>query len=73
MASEMKVQHIEQEEEHALAIMPAFAQAYNPGARDRVVQLISKDFVSRVEDVIKQYGDSADASKILKELIAKGE
>lgn len=71
--AEMKVQHIEQEEEHALAIMPAFAQAYNPGSRDRVVQLISKDFVSRVEDVIKQYGDSADASKILKELIAKGE
>lgn len=71
--AKMKVQHIEQEEEHALAIMPAFAQAYNPGSHDRVVQLISKDFVSRVEDVIKQYGDSADASKILKELIAKGE
>ena len=68
--AELKVMRIQAEEEQWLQMAPAFRQACAPGVRNRTVELISQDFVKRVERLVAQYGDSAEASKKLGELIA---
>ena len=68
--AELKVMRIEAEEEQWLQIAPAFRQASTPGERNRSIELVSRDFVKRVERLVAQYGDSAEASKKLGELIA---
>ena len=68
--AELKVMRIQAEEEQWLQMAPAFRQACAPGARNRTVELVSQDFVKRVERLVAQYGDSAEASKKLGELIA---
>ena len=68
--AELKVSRIQAEEEQWLQMAPAFRQAYAPGVRNRTVELVSRDFVKRVERLVAQYGDSAEASKKLGELIA---
>ena len=67
--AELKVGRIQAEEEQWLALAPAFRQACEPGLRNATVELVSRDFVKRVERLVAQYGDSADAAKKLDELI----
>ena len=68
--AELKVMRIEAEEEQWLALAPAFRQSCEAGARKSTVELVSRDFVTRVERLVAQYGDSADAAKELQGLIA---
>ena len=68
--AELKVMRIQAEEEQWLQLAPAFRQASAPGPRKSTVELVSRDFVSRVERLVAQYGDSAAAAKELQELIA---
>ena len=67
--AELKVMRIQSEEEQWLALAPAFRQASEPSSRNATVELVSRDFVSRVERLVAQYGDSADAARELQGLI----
>ena len=67
--AELKVMRIQAEEDQWLALAPAFRQASEPSSRNATVELVSRDFVTRVERLVAQYGDSADAAKKLDELI----
>ena len=51
------------------SLVVTFDAVLAPG-RDADVELVSRDFVRRVEDLIAQYGDSAAAMKELADLIA---
>lgn len=66
--AELKIMRIEAEEEQWLSLAPAFRQA-SDGARNSTVELVSRDFVKRVEGLVAQYGDSAAAAKELQGLI----
>ena len=68
--AELKVARIQAEEEQWLQLAPTFQQACVHSVRNRTVELISQDFVKRVEQLVTQYGDSAEASKELGNLIA---
>ena len=68
--AELKVMRIQAEEEQWLQLAPAFRQASAPRSRKSTVELVSRDFVNRVERLVAQYGDSAAAAKELQELIA---
>ena len=68
--AELKIMRIEAEEEQWLSLAPAFRQSYAAGSRDATVELVSRDFVKRVEQLVAQYGDSKSASEELKSLIA---
>ena len=67
--AELKVMRIQAEEEQWLSLAPAFCEACEPGMRRATVELVSRDFVTRVERLVAQYGDSAEAAKKLRELI----
>ena len=67
--AELKIMRIQTEEEQWLSLAPTFRQACEPGARRTTVELVSRDFVTRVERLVSQYGDSAAAAKELRELI----
>ena len=67
--AELKVMRIEAEEEQWLSLAPAFRQASGDGARKATVELVSRDFVKRVEGLVAQYGDSAAAVRELQGLI----
>ena len=67
--AELKVMRIQAEEEQWLSLAPAFRQACEPGARNATVKLVSRNFVTRVEQLVAQYGDSDEAAKELRELI----
>ena len=70
--AELKVMRMQQEEAQWLSLSSDFRQAYGvPSLPSRgMVELVSKDFVSRVEDLVAQYGDDAAASRELQGLIA---
>ena len=67
--AELKVMRIQTEEEQWLSLAPTFRQACESGARKATVELVSRDFVARVERLVSQYGDSAEAAEKLRELI----
>ena len=67
--AELKVMRIQAEEEQWLSLAPAFREACASGARNATVELVSRDFVARVERLVAQYGDSAEAAEKLGELI----
>ena len=69
--AELKVLRTMAAEEQWLAMAPAFRQAYAVGSSHAKVELVSRSFVSRLEELIAKYGDSAAATKELKSLIAK--
>ena len=66
--AELKIMRIEAEEEQWLSLAPAFRQASGSG-RNSTVELVSRDFVTRVEGLVAQYGDSAAAARELQGLI----
>ena len=67
--AELKVMRIQAEEEQWLSLAPAFRASCESGSRRATVELVSRDFVTRVERLVAQYGDSAEAAKKLDELI----
>ena len=68
--AELKVMRLEAAEEQWLQLAPAFRQAYENAPRNADVELVSRNFMKRVEQLVGQYGDSAAAAKALKDLIA---
>ena len=68
--AELKVMRADAESEQWQTLAPAFRQAYAAGSRNATVELVSRNFVTRVETLVSQYGDSAAAAKELKDLIA---
>ena len=66
--AEMKVLRLQAEEERWLELVPAIESAYD-GKSPRTVELVSRDFVARVEKLVSQYGDSAAAAKELEKLV----
>ena len=69
--AELKVLRVQAEEEQWLAMAPVFRQAMSASAsRKATVELVSRDFVTRVEQLVAKYGDTAAAAKELGDLIA---
>jgi len=68
--AELKIAQADAEEERWLMLSPTFRQAYGDKTPSKLhVELVSKDFVARVESLVAKLGDSADAAKELKTLI----
>ena len=68
--AELKVMRLESAEEQWLQLAPAFRQACADTPRNADVELVSRNFMKRVEQLVGQYGDSAAAAKALKDLVA---
>ena len=69
--AELKVLRVQAEEEQWLAMAPVFRQAMSASSgRKAAVELVSRDFVTRVEQLVAKYGDTAAAAKELDALIA---
>ena len=68
--AELKVSRAEAEEEQWRSLAPMFRQAYGSAARRASVNLVPRNFVSRVERLVAQYGDEAGAASELKKLVA---
>ena len=68
--AKLKVLRAEAEEEKWAALAPTFRTSCDPGRLRSAVELVSRDFVTRVEGLVMQYGDSAAAAKELKKLVA---
>ena len=66
--AELKVMRLQAENERWLELAPAIETAYGRGSA-RTVELVSQEFVARVENLVAQYGDKAAAAKELQELI----
>ena len=66
--AEMKVLRFQAEEARWLELAPAIESAYD-GKLPHTVELVSREFVARVEKLVSQYGDKAAAAKELQELI----
>lgn len=68
--AELKVTRALIDDSRWLSLAPAvLPPGCNPLACSAPVKLISKDFVTRVEDLIARYGDKAEAARELKTLI----
>ena len=68
--AELKVMRNVTEADQRLTLAPAFRQAYAAGPRGSKVELVSRSFVSRIENLVAQYGNSTEAAEELKKLIA---
>ena len=67
--AELKVMRLQTEEYRWLELAPSFDHAYGGGSARGSVELVSQDFVTRVERLVAQYGDKADAARELEALI----
>lgn len=67
--AELKISHIEAEEERYKMLSPAFRAAYGNKSD---VTLISRDFTARVEKLFEALGDSLEAERALAEIVSKG-
>ena len=78
--AELKILRLQMQEEQWLSLAPAFSSmpsgrggvGEDSAERAQKVELVSKEFVSRVERLIAQYGDSAAAEREFKELVSAG-
>lgn len=72
--AELKISRNQMLEERNLLFSPMFRQACGVHgiATPRRIELVSKDFVTRVEHLVSLLGDSASAAKELKNLVANG-
>lgn len=68
--AEFKIIRDEDEEETRNVLTSAFCQVYRAGAPEKMNEFFPCDFMARVENLVAQYGDSADAAKELEKLIA---
>lgn len=69
--AELKVSRLMEEEERWAAFSPAYRAAFATNHQGQIAQIITKDFVTRVEDLVARYGDSAEATKALKTLVSE--
>ena len=68
--AELKVMRLQAEECRWLEIAPGFDSAYcGSGSSRGSVELVSQNFVARVERLVAEYGDKATAAKELEALI----
>ena len=68
--AELKVCRAEVEAEEWTALSPSLRMGCVPGRMRSTVKLVSRDFMTRVEGLVAQYGDSADAATALESLIS---
>lgn len=68
--AELKVEQAELELERWRALSPAFRQACDSSGCAATAKLVTRDFVTRVENLVAQYGDDAAAAKALEKLLA---
>lgn len=68
--AELKVSSIVAEEDRWLSLAPTFGQSCVTGVSNSTVELVSRDFMARVEQLIEQYGDSPAEADELNKLIA---
>ena len=68
--AKLRVMRLQSEEYRWLELAPSLDRAYCGGSSARgSVELVSQDFVSRVENLVAQYGDKAAAAMELEKLI----
>lgn len=67
--AELKIVHDDNEEEARNVLASAFSQAYGSAAKEKMDDCFLRDFMKRVENLVAQYGDRADAAKALEKLI----
>jgi len=73
--AELKTMQVQQDEERWLAMSSCIHHVSSVGgvtSRARL-ELVSRNFVSGVESLIRQYGDSEDGAKLLRDLVKNGE
>jgi len=72
--AELKTMRRQQEDERWMALSADIHQVGSiDGTASRArLELVSRNFVSGVESLIRQYGDSADGAKLLRELVKNG-
>lgn len=73
--AELKTMKLQQDDERWMALSSDFRQVSvigRPASRSHL-ELVSKNFVAGVESLIRQYGDSKDGAKLLRDLVANGE
>lgn len=70
--AELKVCLDDDAERQRMALASSFSLVYGVVAREKIEDLFPRNFVTRVERLVAQYGDDADAAKELKALIAAG-
>ena len=68
--AELKVMRADAETLQALDVVPGFLTPGDSASNATSIALVTRGFVSRVEDLFEQYGDSAAAAKLLQELVA---
>ena len=68
--AELKVMRADAETLQALDVVPGFLTPGDSVSNATSIALVTRGFVSRVEDLFEQYGDSAAAAKLLQELVA---
>ena len=66
--AQLKVMRLQSEAEQWFELAPAIESICGAGS-SKTVELVTQDFVARVEDLIAQYGDKASAAKELEKLI----
>ena len=73
--AELKVRRLEAERECWTELATDFREAYGvPAVRPQgMVELVTRDFVERVEALVREYGDTAEAAKEFGKLISEGE
>ena len=68
--AELKVTRQKEDDLRWMALGPAYGLAYEQADSGAVVELVTRDFVARVEELVAQYGDSAEATEALKSLMS---
>lgn len=67
--AELKVMRVQQDNERWAALSPIYAQSVG---KSKSVELVSRDFIHKVENLVAQFGNSAAASAELKAIVAEG-
>lgn len=71
--AKLKVMKLEQDVLSCLAMAPSYCETFSCGGNVSVNAVSDGDaFVRRVENIVLELGDSAEAAKLLKELVVKG-
>jgi len=73
--AELKTMRRQQDDERWMALSADIHHVCSSdGSASRArLELVSRNFVSGVESLIRQYGDSADGARLLRELVKNGE
>lgn len=67
--AELKVMRVQQDSERWEALSPIYAQSVG---KAKSVELVSRDFIHKVENLVAQFGSSSAAAAELKSIVAEG-